>query len=72
MKKFIGGVIFGILVVPVISYFANIMETAANLVITKLSVVIAKDAAELEQEGTSLTSAIGFCAPDEEYEEEDE
>lgn len=67
MKKFIGGVVFGILVVPAVSYCANILETAANLVITKLSVVIARDAAEIEQEqeGAVLTPAIGFCAEEE-------
>jgi len=72
MKQFISGVMFGILVIPVVSYTVQILETAANLVITKLSVVMAKDAAELEQDGSTTTSAIGFCAPDENDEEEEE
>lgn len=72
MKNFIGGVVFGIFAVPVISYAVQIAETAANLVVTKLSVIMAKDAAELENDGTSVTSAIGFCAPDDNYEEDEE
>jgi hypothetical protein len=71
MKKFIGGLVFGALVYPVLSYCASIAETAANLVVTKLSVIMAADAAKLESDGT-VAHAIGFCAPDDPEEDEEE
>ena len=70
MKNFIGGVLFGMLVYPAITYCASILETGANLIITKLSVVMAQDAAKLEQDEPTVTHAIGFVAPDDDYEED--
>lgn len=72
MKKFIGGVVFGIVVSPCLTYLTSILETTANLVITKLSVIIATDAEKLEAQEEGPVHAIGFSCPDEEYEMEEE
>lgn len=72
MKEFIGGVIFGALVYPALSYCASILETATNLVVTKLSVTMANDARKLDDECGCTTHAIGFTADFEEYPEEEE
>ncbi|MBO5969813.1 MAG: hypothetical protein J6S14_15075 [Clostridia bacterium] len=73
MKNFIGGMVFGALIYPALTYCASIVETAVNLAVTKMSVIMAKDAAELEKEDGVVTHAIGFVAPDDlDDEEEDE
>lgn len=73
MKNFVGGVLFGAVAIPCMSYLVSLIETATNLLVTKMSVIIAADAAKIEQDDGTVTHAIGFAASDEEYEDmEDE
>lgn len=73
MKHFVGGVVFGLVICPSLSYISTLLETTANLLVTKMSVIIAADAAKIETDDGGVTHAIGFAAPDEEYmEDEDE
>lgn len=68
MKKFIGGMIFAALAYPMLLHCSSVIETAANVLITKLSVIMASDAKTLEEDDVCV-SAIGFSAG--EYTESD-
>lgn len=70
MKYFVGGLVFGALIYPGLCNLALVVESAANVLVTKLGVIVAKDAASLEDTGT--THAIGFSCEDYGTEMEDE
>lgn len=75
MKKFILGVLFGVVALPVLDCVVSIIQQATQLEKTKLATKTVKVQSEYEEEPQEKPTkyAIGFVAPNsEECDEEEE
>lgn len=74
--SFIGGALFTALTVPLIHEIVSVLGVASEYIQTKIACGYYADAKKLqeatEQEVPEETFAIGFQAPDDEYEEADD
>ena len=71
MYLFLLGFLFALMVQPIAEGITTLLLTFFELLKSKMAIKINKHN-QLIQGGNSSTHAIGFCAPDDNYEEEDD
>ena len=72
MYFFLLGFLFALMVQPIAEGITTLILTFFELLKSKMAIKINKHNQLIQGGGNSSTNAIGFCAPDDNYEEEED